>query len=135
MLSDRPWALGLGGEESFAQGSGQGFNMCRVRRLGFQVLLEFACDACAFVKAEHPDRAGEFVGYGCGFLLQRRGQGLRCGLVQQGKAFQDLGLIALPEGGDHFLHRSLCVVCHGLDTEEIVNSSELAETYLLRCGQ
>ena len=43
---------------------------------GFEVLVELAGDACAFVEAEHAERTGELVGRGDGFSAERRREGV-----------------------------------------------------------
>lgn len=53
-------------------------------------------------------------GGGC-LLLQGRRERLDCGAVEQREAVQDLGLAALPEGGDHVLRFGLRGVGHGFE--------------------
>ena len=79
----------------------------RVNSRGFKVLFEFAGHASAFVEAEHPERASQFVGYSGGFLLQRGVEDSRAGRrgrrVEQSKAVEYPGLVALPQGSDLLL--------------------------------
>ena len=71
---------------------------------------------------------------GCcdGILPEFRRHGLTGGLVEYGEAFENLGLIALPQGGDHLLSGRLRGFGHVVGTKEIVNFSELVEKLSLQ---
>ena len=101
--------------------------MGQVGRGGIELLLKLAGEAGAFVEAEHAKRAGQLVGCGDGFLPERLRQGLGRGLVEPGEAFENLGLIALPQGGDHLVGGGLLGFIHVALPKEIVNFFVLVE--------
>ena len=94
---------------------------------GFEVLFDFAGEAGAFVEAEHSERAGEFVGRSVGLLAEFGCQQCGRGLIEQGEALKNLGLVAVPQGGDKLMGRGLRGVLHVVGTKEIVNFSVLVE--------
>jgi hypothetical protein len=99
------------GEEGLAEFGSESGQGGVVDSRGFEMLLELAGLACALVEAEHAERAGEFVGDSGGFLLELgredAGAGGRGGLFERGEAFEDSGLIALPERSNLLLRRRL----------------------------
>ena len=104
-------------EDCLAEPRSKGGEVGWVGRGGIEVLLELAGDAGAFGKAEHAERAGQFVGCGDGVLPELLRQGLGRRLVEQGEAFDNLGLIALPQSGDHLLGGGLLGIIHVAPTK------------------
>jgi len=103
-----------------------------VGRGGFQLQLDFAGEAGAFVEAEHTERTGELVGCVDGFLPELGSQWRDRGPVQQGQAFEDLGPIALPQDGDHLFGGGLLGFFHVMGTRVIVNFSVVWRYFLIQ---